>query len=51
MYSMMGLFSTTFILVSLYLFFFTSYWWITAAYVAWYLYDLQTPETGGRDFE
>ena len=29
---------------------FTSYWWITALYVMWYLYDLSSDEDGGWDY-
>ena len=29
---------------------FTSYWWITALYVMWYLYDLGSDEDGGWDY-
>ena len=30
---------------------FTSFWWVAALYAAWYYYDLNTDENGGRDYE
>ena len=40
-----------FILLNIYLLFFTSHWWLTLAYAAWYVYDYDTPERGGRKTE
>jgi len=48
---MMHGYSIAFILLNIYLFFFTSYWWLTVAYAAWYVYDYDSPETGGRKIE
>ena len=48
---MMHGFTTAFILFNVYLFFFTSYWWLTVAYAAWYVYDFDSPERGGRKIE
>ena len=29
---------------------FTSYWWVTALYASWYVYDLNSDEDGGWDY-
>ena len=29
---------------------FSSYWYIAAIYLAWYVYDAKTPQNGGRSF-
>ena len=48
---MMHWFSAAFVILNVYLFFFTSFWWITVAYAAWYVYDYDSPEKGGRKIE
>lgn len=35
-------------ILSLYILFFTKYYWIIVLYICWYAYDYNTPEKGGR---